>query len=84
MVRKNHPLVGQQLKVNHRAGNRRDGNVCVYLPDGSPMLLPVEFTNLSSSVDDAPSSTVGRFDLEGLRRLIHLASVLGAREDNEA
>jgi hypothetical protein len=77
VVRAGHPLCGQQLRVDHGGGRRHDGNVQVVLPDGSPSLIPLRWTDAVDRVGTGADAAVpGRFSLEGLRRLVRLVDAM--------
>jgi hypothetical protein len=83
IIRVGHPLRGQRLLVERRSGaHRRDGNVQVALPDGSPMLLPISWTDLAACAEPAAVDRP-RFDIEGLRRMLRLAGQRGSKRDGE-
>jgi Family of unknown function (DUF5372) len=78
ITRVGHPLRGQRLRVDRGAGERRkDRCLVVVLPDGSPTLLPVAWTDVedgASSATVAPPST--RLSVSGLRQLIRLVDAM--------
>ncbi|MBI3181514.1 MAG: hypothetical protein HYZ28_05170 [Myxococcales bacterium] len=80
VTRVGHPLRGQRLRVDRAAGERRkDGCIVVTLPDGSPTLLPIAWTDAGATATPAAAATPRtRLNASGLRRLIRLADAMAA------
>ncbi|MDI7267432.1 MAG: hypothetical protein QME96_05515, partial [Myxococcota bacterium] len=58
---------------------RKDGRIGVMLPDGTPTLIPTEWTDVGAKATggDATTSTVTvRFTTTGLRRLLRLVDAM--------
>ena len=78
ITRVGHPLRGQRLRVDRAAGERRkDRRIVVMLPDGSPTLIPVAWTDLATKSTSA--TPPARLSISGLRRLISLVESMSAR-----
>lgn len=78
ITRVGHPLRGQRLRVVRAGGERRkDQRILVVLPDGSPTLIPVAWTDLAAKSTSAASSV--RLSVSGLRRLFRLVDAMSAR-----
>lgn len=87
MVRVGHPLCGQRLRVDWTAGARRkDRRIVVTLPDGSPTLIPVEWTDAGTIVSrssPARAATRARFTTSGLRHLLRLVDAMSSDRGDE-
>jgi hypothetical protein len=81
IVRVGHPLLGQRLRVDRAAGeHRKDRCIVVALPDGSPTLIPFDWTDAGVKATPAAiAKRSTRIDASGLRRLMRLADAMSAR-----
>jgi len=88
VVRVGHPLRGQRLRVDWTAGVRRkDRRIVVTLPDGSPTLIPVEWTDagtIASRKKPTRAATRARFTAGGLRHLLRLVDAMSAARGDES
>lgn len=79
VVKAGHPLCGRQLRADRSGVRRRDGKIPVVLPDGSPALLPIAWTDAGGE----PATSAGverRFSVAGLRRLLRLVDTMSSSE----
>jgi hypothetical protein len=87
VVRVGHPLCGQRLRVDWKAGVRRkDRRIVVTLPDGSPTLIPVEWTDagtIASRSRPARTAKKARLTAGGLRHLIRLVDAMSSKDGDE-
>lgn len=87
MVRVGHPLCGQRLRVDWKAGVRRkDRRIVVTLPDGSPTLIPVEWTDAGATASrsrPARAAARARLTASGLRHLIRLVEAMSSKDGDE-
>jgi len=67
--------------VDRRAGERRkDRRIVIVLPDGSPTLIPLTWTDLGAKPTSAtPAASSARLSVSGLRRLIRLIDAMSGR-----
>jgi hypothetical protein len=83
VTRVGHPLCGQRLRVDWSGGARRkDRRIVVALPDGSPTLTPVEWTDAPTSPSRGRlgrATTRPRFTASGLRHLLRLVDAMSDR-----
>lgn len=75
ITKKGHPLVGQRLRIDQKIARRRDGFVQLLLPDGSPALVPLAWTDLAGPSESTDLS----FTLSGLRAFAAIVRDLGSR-----
>lgn len=87
ITRAGHPLRGRRLRVDRSGGARRnDGKVIVLLPDGSPALIPTDWTDLhlhthAVSLDNGSKTVL--LNLTGLRRLVRLVDAMSVGGSQE-
>lgn len=63
--------------MDRTRGERRDRQIVVVLPDGSPMLIPVAWTDLGGEAPPAtPATSPTRLSVSGLRRLVRLVDAM--------
>jgi len=80
VTRVGHPLCGESLRViRERGSNRKDRCIGVMLPDGSPILIPIAWTNLCGDLSAGTTESFSaRLDVSGLRRLIRLVEIMSS------
>lgn len=87
VTRVGHPLCGQRLRVDWKAGVRRkDRRIVVTLPDGTPTLIPVEWTDAGVTASRsrlARAAARARLSASGLRHLIRLVEAMSSRDEDE-
>ena len=69
-MKRGHPLDGKELHIDDRLAPRRDGRIHVRLPDGSPALLPLQWTSLGAPGAPERSVKLRREDLHWLREFV--------------